>query len=134
AKTFIVIDAIRNPLEAIFFQDRYSSFFLAAVSSPEKDRVRRLRKLRYSDEDIASIDKVEYTPRDFDEPDFYSVQDIQACLQRADLYISNPDVTSKVNEYQEFANQLIRFVSLIRRPGIVTPSAVERCMQMAYTA
>lgn len=133
-KTFIVIDAIRNPLEAIFFQDRYSSFFLAAVSAPEKDRIGRLRNLRYSEEDISSIDKIEYTPHDLDEPDFYSVQDIQACLQRADLYISNPNVTSKVNEYQELANQLIRFVSLVRRPGIVTPSAVERCMQIAYTA
>ncbi|MBF6650210.1 deoxycytidylate deaminase [Methylobacter sp. BlB1] len=133
-KTFIVIDAIRNPLEAIFFQDRYASFFLVAVSAPEKDRINRLRQLKYSEEDIASIDKIEYTPHDLDEPDFYSVQDIQACLQRADLYISNPNVTSKVNEFQGLANQLIRFVSLIRRPGIVTPSGIERCMQIAYTA
>lgn len=133
-KTFIVIDAIRSPLEAIFFQDRYSSFFLAAVSSPETDRLGRLRKLKYSEEDIASLDRTEYTPHDLDEPDFYSVQDIQACLQRADLYISNPDVTSEVNKFQVLASQLIRFVSLIRRPGIVTPSAIERCMQIAYTA
>ncbi len=133
-KTFIVIDAIRSPLEAIFFQDRYSSFFLAAVSAPEKDRVNRLRRLKYSDDDIRSIDKIEYTPHDLDEPDFYSVQDIQACLQRSDLYVSNPDVRSEVNKFQDLANQLLRFVSLIRRPGIVTPSAIERCMQMAYTA
>jgi deoxycytidylate deaminase len=133
-KTFIVIDAIRNPLEAIFFQDRYASFFLVAVSTPEGDRIRRLRAQRYSEEDIASLDRTEYTPHDLDEPDFYSVQDIQACLQRADLYISNPDVMSEVNKYQTLANQLIRFVSLIRRPGITTPSAVERCMQIAYTA
>lgn len=133
-KTFIVIDAIRNPLEAIFFQDRYASFFLVAVSAPEGHRVRRLREQRYSEEDIASLDKIEYTPHDLDEPEFYSVQDIQACLQRADLYIRNPDVTSEVNKFQVLANQLIRFVSLIRRPGITTPSAVERCMQIAYTA
>ena len=134
AKTFIVIDAIRNPLEAIFFQDRYASFFLVAVSAPETHRVRRLREQRYSEDDIASLDKTEYTPHDLDEPDFYSVQDIQACLQRADLYISNPDVSSEVNKYQDLANQLVRFISLIRRPGITTPSAVERCMQIAYTA
>lgn len=134
AKTFIVIDAIRNPLEAIFFQDRYASFFLVAVSAPEGDRIRRLRAQRYSEEDIESLDKTEYTPHDLGEPDFYSVQDIQSCLQRADLYISNPDVVSEVNKYQTLANQLIRFVSLIRRPGITTPSAVERCMQIAYTA
>lgn len=133
-RTFIVVDAIRNPLEALFFQDRYSSFFLVAVSAPEADRQARLRALNYSGEDIASIDKIEYTAHDLNQTDFYSVQDIQACLQRADLYISNPDVGAKVNEFQGLANQLIRFVSLIRRPGIVTPSAIERCMQMAYTA
>lgn len=133
-QTFIVVDAIRNPLEALFFQDRYSSFFLMAVSAPEIDRQNRLRELKYSESDIESIDHNEYTPHDLDKTDFYTVQDIQACLQRADLYISNPNVTTKVNEYQELANQLIRFVSLIRRPGIVTPSAIERCMQIAYTA
>ena len=133
-RTFIVVDAIRNPLEALFFQDRYSSFFLLAVSAPEMDRQKRLRALKYSEGDIASIDRIEYTPHDLDETAFYSVQDIQACLQRADLYVSNPDVTAKVNEFQDLANQLIRFVSLIRRPGIVTPSALERCMQIAYTA
>lgn len=133
-RTFIVVDAIRNPLEALFFQDRYSSFFLMAVSAPDIDRQKRLRELKYSEEDIASIDRNEYTPHDLDKTEFYTVQDIQACLQRADLYISNPNVETKVNEYQELANQLIRFVSLIRRPGIVTPSAIERCMQIAYTA
>lgn len=133
-RTFVVIDAIRSPLEALFFQDRYSSFFLVAVSAPENDRQSRLRKLKYSESDISSIDNIEYTPHDLDETEFYSVQDIQACLQRADLYISNPNVASKVNEFQDLANQLIRFISLIRRPGIVTPSALERCMQIAYTA
>lgn len=133
-RTFIVVDAIRSPLEALFFQDRYSSFFLMAVSAPESDRQARLRAQKYSEEDIASIDSVEYTLHDLDKTDFYSVQDIQACLQRADLYISNPNVPAKVNEFQELANQLLRFVSLIRRPGIVTPSALERCMQIAYTA
>ncbi|WP_322051835.1 hypothetical protein [Paraburkholderia bannensis] len=133
-KTYIVVDAIRNPLEAVFFQDRYAAFYLLAVSAPEDDRIKRLRALKYSDSDIESIDKIEYTTHDLDDPDFYSVQDIQSCLQRADLYVSNPNVSSKVAKFQELTNQLIKFVSLIRRPGIITPSAVERCMQMAYTA
>jgi deoxycytidylate deaminase/dephospho-CoA kinase len=132
--TYIVIDAIRNPLEALFFQDQYTSFFLVAVSAPESDRQSRLRQLKYSESDIASIDRIEYTPNDLHKTDFFSVQDIQACLQRADLYISNPNVTAEVNKFQDLANQLLRFVSLIRRPGIVTPSALERCMQIAYTA
>lgn len=132
--TFIVIDAIRSPLEAIYFQDRYASFYLIAVSAPEAERIGRLRKLKYSESAIEQLDKAEYTARDLNEEDFYSVQDIPSCLQRADLYISNHDENSVVNKYQNLANQLIRFVSLIRHPGIVTPSGIERCMQMAYTA
>jgi len=133
-RTFIVIDAIRNPLEALFFQDRYASFFLMAISAPEGHRLRRLRTLRYSEDDIARLDEAEYTARDFDEEEFYSVQDIQGCLQRADIYVSNPDVFDEVSKYSDLAKQLIRFVSLIRRPGIVTPTAIERCMQVAHTA
>ena len=37
-KTQIVIDAIRSPLEAIFFQERYAAFFLVAVSCSDLDR------------------------------------------------------------------------------------------------
>jgi deoxycytidylate deaminase len=133
-RTFIVVDAIRNPLEAIFFQDRYTSFFLMAVSSPDDDRLKRLRQLRYTEDDIRLIDKTENTSHQLGQTDFYTVQDIPACLQRADLYISNPEVKSAVNRFQYLANQLVRFVSLIRRPGIITPTAIERCMQIAYTA
>ena len=133
-KTYIVVDALRNSLEALFFQDRYSSFFLLAISAPEADRRERLRKLKYTDDDIILIDKNEYTSREFGDTEFYTVQDIQACLQRADLYISNPSTKDQVSKYQGLANQLIRFIALIRRPGIVTPSAIERCMQVAYTA
>jgi len=133
-KTFIAIDAIRNPLEALLLQDRFSSFFLMAISAPDEDRIRRLRSQNYSEEDIAAIDNVEYTLHDLEDAESYSVQDIQACLQRADLYVSNPDVLAKVNKFQDLANQLIKFVSLIRQPGIITPSAAERCMQIAYTA
>lgn len=133
-KTFIVIDAIRSPLEAIYFQGRFACFFLLAVSAPDADRIGRLRSLNYSEHDIKSIDMVEYTTHDFQDADFYSVQDIQACLQRADLYVSNPNIDAKVNQFQGLANQLIKFISLIRRPGIITPSAFERCMQIAYTA
>ena len=96
-KTYIVVDAIRNPLEALFFQDRYPSFYLVAISTPESDRQARLRKLKYSDPDISSIDANEYTARDLDEIESYSVQDIQACLQRADLYLSNPNVANVVS-------------------------------------
>jgi len=133
-KTFIVIDAIRNPLEAIFFQERYASFFLLAVSCDDSERKRRLRYLKYSEEDIDSLDKQEYQDCDLDKEASYSIQDIQGCLQRADLYISNPDDLNEVSKFKTLANQVLKFVSLMKRPGLVTPTSIERCMQIAYTA
>jgi len=132
--TLIVIDAIRSNLEAMFFQDRYAAFYLTAVSCPDIERKQRLYKLKFSDDDVKSIDKQEYVTRDLKNTATYSVQDIQACIQRADIYISNPDQNNEVSKYSNLSNQVIRFVSLMKRPGIVTPTSVERCMQLAYTA
>jgi deoxycytidylate deaminase/dephospho-CoA kinase len=132
--TLIVIDAIRSNLEAMFFQDRYAAFYLTAVSCPDNERKQRLYKLKFSDDDVKSIDKQEYVTRDLKNITTYSVQDIQACIQRADIYISNPDQNNEVSKYSNISNQIIRFVSLMKRPGIVTPTSIERCMQLAYTA
>ena len=132
--TLIVIDAIRSNLEAMFFQDRYAAFYLAAVSCPDNQRKQRLYTLKFSDDDVKSIDKEEYVARDLNKTTTYSVQDIQACIQRADIYISNPDQNNEVSKYSNLSDQIIRFVSLMKRPGIVTPTSVERCMQLAYTA
>jgi deoxycytidylate deaminase len=132
--TFLVIDAIRSPLEAIFFQERYAAFSLVAVSCSDEDRKSRLRKLGYTESDIALLDDQEYQDRDLDKESTYSIQDIQACLQRADIYVSNPNEPNAVSEFRTLGNQIVRFVSLMRRPGLVTPTPVERCMQIAYTA
>ncbi|UQV44114.1 hypothetical protein KIV45_19860 [Janthinobacterium lividum] len=133
-KTQIVIDAIRSPLEAIFFQERYAAFFLVAVSCSDSDRKDRLRKLKYSESDIKLIDEQEYKSRDINENTSFSVQDIQACLQRSDIYVSNPTEKNKVSEFKYLANQIIRFITLMKRPGCITPTALERGMQVAYTA
>ena len=132
--TLIVIDAIRSPLEAIFFQDRYASFYLAAVSCADAERRQRLIALGYSADKIALIDKEEYSARDLDDAATFSVQDIQGCLQRSDLYISNPQQDDLVSRFAVLANQVVRFVSLMKHPGLVAPTHVERCMQLAYTA
>lgn len=133
-KLFIVIDAIRNPFEATYFQDRYSSFYLMAVSSEEKYRNKRLRNIGLTDDDIKEIDKKEYRKASLDEEASYIYQNIQTCLEISDIYIKNPEEKDIVCRYATLSNQLIKFVSLMRRPGIITPSSIERCMQIAYTA
>lgn len=133
-KTFIVIDAIRNPFEAIYFQDRYSSFYLMAVSCDDDERKRRLRSIGYTDAEIKVVDNEEYGKLDATDQKAYVKQDIKACLQRADLHVSNPDSGNMVSNYNSLADQLLTFVALMIRPGLVTPTPLERCMQIAYTA
>lgn len=133
-KTFIVIDAIRNPFEAIYFQDRYSSFYLMAVSCNDDERKRRLRGLGYTDAQINVVDDEEYGKLDATNQKAYVKQDIKACLQRADLHVSNPDSGNMVSNFNSLADQLLTFVALMVRPGLVTPTPLERCMQIAYTA
>lgn len=133
-KTLIVIDAIRHPLEAIYFQERYAAFFLLAISCDDNERKIRLNNLKFSDDDIKKLDEAEYSSNKLENNDSFSVQDIQGCLQRADLYIHNPTESNSVSEFKTLANQVISFVSLMKHPGLVTPSAIERCMQIAYTA
>lgn len=134
-KTFVVIDAIRNPLEALYFQERYASFYLMAVSCDDTDRVKRLEKLGYDSESIAKLDANEGVDKELSENDGYFNQDIPSCLQRADIYLNNAGFCPGGNfSKDKLSNQLIKFISLIRRPGLVTPSAMERCMQIAYTA
>jgi deoxycytidylate deaminase len=133
-KTFIVIDAIRNPFEAIYFQDRYAAFYLMAVSCDDGQRKARLRAVGHTDKDIKAIDEQEYPDVKISNKSAYVLQDIAACLERADIYVSNPDIANLVSEFHNLTNQILTFVSLMRRPGLVTPTALERCMQFAYTA
>lgn len=133
-KTAIVVDAIRSPLEAMYFQDRYASFYLMAISCSEVERKARLIQLGYSLGGIASIDRLEGTGQDIDNREYYSAQNIPACLQRSDIYIHNPMYKSKADTLEYLKRQIVRFISLMHTPGTVTPSATERCMQIAYTA
>lgn len=59
-------------------------------------------------------------------------QNIQRCIELADIHLTNPK-RQKFNN-TELKNQLYWYVTLIKHPGLVTPTAVERSMQLAYTA
>jgi dCMP deaminase len=89
--------------------------------------------------------------------EFYKAK-ISACIQQADIHISfltkevakeknkeieeqnsfnkrvGPKVLDNTSPYFSWKMELLKYVSLISHPGLVTPSPEERCMQMAYTA
>ena len=50
----------------------------------------------------------------------------------SDIHINNPQVSK--DDLSTLKKQLVWYVSLIMQPGLVTPTAEERCMQVAYSA
>lgn len=126
----ICIDALRNPYEAIFFKDLHKNFFLVSILTEEKYRKNRISFLSKKEQDA-----LEHTenPTEFDhtEEQFYH-QNIQGCTQISDIHIYNPDVTNK--KFYFLTQQLVKYVALIQHPGLITPTHIERCMQLAYNA
>ena len=130
AETRICVDAIRNPYEAYYFKDKYSSFYLAAIHTDEDCRKNRLRSL--DEEELHSLDTVEYEDNNKNDYDIFCHQNIQSCLSISDIHFYNPQVQD--SRYYFLTEQIIKYISLMLHPGLITPSHIERCMQTAYTA
>lgn len=132
--THIVIDAIRNPLEGMFFKERYSAFYLIAINSTDEDIKIRLRNNQYlHDDEIKHQSEKETKVKLLDNLEDFISQNIRTCIEKSDIFIAN-DGTDKINHTKELYGQLIKYVSLIQHPGLVTPSLHEKMMQVAYTA
>lgn len=130
-KTYIAIDAFRNPFEISFFRERYSAFYLIAVHTEYHHRIARLQKgSDINETQLRSIDK-EYDKKLKGNEVFFS-QDIGSCIQLADIHVNNEQIS--VDNFNSLKRQLIFYTSLIIHPGLVTPSNLERCMQMAFNA
>lgn len=128
-RVLVVIDAFRNPYEATFFKDRYSAFYLFAVNTPDEERKRRLVELNFQNDAIIALDKKEYPSLNNTIQDFYTIN-LEKTIEIADVHINNPYSASGTCD--ETKRQLVRYVSLIMHPGLVPPTEVERCMQIAY--
>ncbi|MFD1602861.1 hypothetical protein ACFSJW_25085 [Flavobacterium artemisiae] len=144
--TEIVIDSLRNPLEIMFFRQRFSAFYTIAVNRTEEIREEVIKKRYEKDEqiDVHKLISEEYNGAKA--KDFYK-QNVSQCIQNADIHLAfkdykeidelNEQVNLKnenVSPYFSWQMQLLKFLSLIDQPGIVTPSPEERCMQLAFTA
>ncbi len=64
---------------------------------------------------------------------FYSffLQDVETCIQNADIFLANNEET---DEKKKLCQNIVRYVSLMMHPGLIPPTPIERCMQIAYTA
>lgn len=108
-EVLVVIDAIRNPFEAIFFKDRYSAFYMISINTENQSRIERLQKhLDLSLSEIKSIDDKEYENKKKGEMIFVS-QDIKKCIEISDIYFHNPQVSEC--DLTKLKNQIVWYIS-----------------------
>lgn len=130
-QVFVVLDAIRNPYEALFFKERYPNFYLMSVSVDNETRFNRLLNQRGMSKDkIEKLDKKESPEKLPGENCFWSL-DVPRCIEISDVHLFNSDDGCT---FKLVKTQLVKYLALIMHPGLITPSKDERCMQFAYNA
>ncbi|GAB0151401.1 anti-phage dCTP deaminase [Marinobacterium sp. BA1] len=129
---FVVIDAIRNPFEAKFFKDRYSAFYLISINAPNEDRKAYLQnEHKYTVDEFDELERRESGKTKIDDADFIS-QNVKRCIEISDIHIFNP--RNELDNNNVLKAQLAWYLALIKHPGLISPTNLERVMQVAYTA
>lgn len=186
--TRIVIDSIKNTFETVYLRERYSAFYLFAISAEEPIRIKRLMEGSRKRLNLSQIHFIDWNEYSFigkdiytmykdmelgkgknvnktkgqvlsdDEIDFaqnvmkinsvfsdlvrkeayengthqFVLQDVASCIQDADVFISNKGFGETTNQSLKW--EIVRNVCLILYPGLVQPTPIERCMQIAFSA
>lgn len=146
-----VIDSLKNSLEALYLKERYTAFYLIAVHDKQnreqhiKQRIRKsitngdiekvdpnLENLIY--ERIEYFSKIEANNKDYENGKFHS-PNISQCIADAEIHlINNLPQKNNIPFFYTLEEQWMKYASLILHPGLISPSAEERCMMVAYTA
>lgn len=122
----ICIDSFRNPLEIMYFKSNYLNFYTFAIKASDTKRRERLES-KFNTNQLANLDEIEY-PKKAVNFDKYYKQNVQKCIEIADIHIDNNKTKQKLYL------QIVKYIALIIHPGLVTPTAIERSMQLAYLA
>lgn len=124
-RTRICIDALRNSFEIQYFRDRYRAFYTFAINTENEYRQNRLGLNR---KELESLDRIEYPGKD----GIFYHQNVSACLEISDVYLYNPNIQN--HKYFELTEQIVKYIALVLQPGLVAPTHLERCMQLAFNA
>lgn len=123
-KDFFIVDALRNIFEIEFFRNRYQSFYLFSIMASEETRKNRIENsFELTPENLKDI--IEFETND----NRIESQAINTCIGKGDIFINNDKDDSTILE-----KQLVKYIALIRKPGLFTPNDDERFMQVAFTA
>lgn len=151
-KCRIVIDSIRNTIEATYLKERYGAFYMVAVCAKKPEGFIETKIAKYYEGkreeavDIAKkiikifaqdeADRKEYEEGKLSHPN------TSLCVANADIHITNHIIDSEdENESKAYSTffvsmfeQWMKIASLMLHPGLITPSAEERCMSVAYVS
>jgi len=176
--TRVVIDSIKNIFEATYLRERYSAFYLYAISADEAVRSARLMDSNTKNMNMRDIQQIgwkEYagkgkdiytrgkdssstltdeekiffesinpknpdrTPHDIIREDAYInelypfvLQNVGVSIENSDVFISNNHVGPQPNS--NLIWEIVRNVCLTIYPGLLLPTPLERCMQVAFIA
>lgn len=138
----IVIDSFKNSLEIMFFKERYSAFYMLSVHNDDgyksriKDKILEKHEtlVDLTKDKIIDLDNIEHNTSSFSKGEFYS-PDVQNCIQKSEIHIEfNKGINKEELEFYTIIEQLMKLSALIQQPGIITPTNVERCMQIAFNS
>lgn len=147
----IVIDSIRNTIEATYLKERYGAFYMVAVCAETQegfieDKIKIHYKNRDNDNEQIAIDIIKsFANEEADRKEYedgkLSHPNTSLCVANADIHITNR--RTKKDElcddqwggyFNSMYQQWMKFASLMLHPGLITPSAEERCMSVAYVS
>ena len=123
------LDALRNPYEAFYLRDKYKAFYLISVNTEEKNRQAHLGNFKILERN--NLDDMENSADNSRTESVFFHQNIQACTEIADIHLYN---TEEKDTRYHITEQVVRYIALMLHPGLITPTAEERCMQLAYNA
>ena len=123
----IVIDSIKNPGEIDELKNHPNTYVMA-VNASEDIRWKRVQEDKYQNH---LIEFKEDDRRDKNE-DLDHGQNVQKCVDLADIYIYNEKHRESTKEKEQFKQKIDKYVKLIKEPGSRKPSTLELLMNNAY--
>ena len=150
-----VIDSVRNSMEILYLRERYNSFYSIAIHNDGRELETLREKITSYVQDAELVKKIcenimnlsftEKKHEDFESGKLYS-PDLNRCVSESELHINFNKKKAFINNdnygindkesltFYSYAEQWMKFYSLICRPGIITPSKDERSMSIALVA
>lgn len=123
-KTAYLIDQLKNPVEVELLRDVYGDlFYLIGNLCPEPERKQNLIEEGMKDQEAAKV-----MARDRRENEDHG-QQLEKTLQLSDYFIRNSQRNKK-----ELESQIDRFLDIVHRTHVITPTKDEHGMYVAHSA